>query len=463
MTHNDLPSGTPNIKTRSFSEHARMVLTLGLPLAASQLAQFALHMTDVVMMGWYGLDELAALVLATGFWFIIFIFIAGFAFSVMPLVAKASGEGDITLVRRATRMAMWLSILAAILVYPIFLFSAAAFEAMGQDAHIAKLAQPYLIIAGIEMVPALIALVFRSYFSALERTRAVLIAAILATVVNAGLNYVLIFGNFGAPELGIAGAAVASLIVSTLTMIGLAVYAQIVTPENELFRNIFKPDWEVFGRVLKMGVPIGLTSLAEVSLFNVASLMMGWISIEALAAHGIAMQLSAVAFMVQIGLSQAGTIRAGNAFGRKDEADLRAGARVVTLMSMGMAAITCMIYFSIPEILIGLFIAPDEPQRDAVLAIGATLLIFSALFQFADGGQVVALSLLRGVQDTAIPFWLASISYWAVGLPVAYIFAFVVGWGASGVWVGLLVGLSVACAMMTWRFWAYKSRITSDG
>ena len=446
---------------RSYGTHFRAVLTLGLPLAGSQLAQFAVHMTDVIMMGWYGLDELAALVLAAGYWFVTFILLGGFAFAVMPIVAKALGQHNTTLVRRATRMAMWISVIVAVLVYPIFLFSEDALIALGQEPHIAALAQPYLIITGFEMIPALIVQVFRSYFSALERTRVVLLAVLGAVVVNAGLNYMFIFGNLGMPEMGMAGAALASFIVSTLMMIGLIVYAQIATPENELFRNMFKPDWDVFGMVFKMGFPIGLTSLAEVSLFNVAAIMMGWIGTSTLAAHGIALQLSAIAFMMQLGLAQVATIRAGNALGRGDEADLRRGALVVTYMSFGMAAITCVIYLTFAEPLVGVFIAPDEPARAEVLRIGAMLLVFSALFQFSDGGQVIALSLLRGLQDTTVPMWQATFSYWAVGLPVAYLFGFVINWGAEGVWVGLLVGLSVAWVLMGIRFWRFKSRINT--
>lgn len=458
MTQIDTPQ--TSFPERSYGTHLRAVLTLGLPLAGSQLAQFAVHMTDVIMMGWYGLDELAALVLAAGYWFVTFILLGGFAFAVMPIVAKALGAQNTTLVRRATRMAMWISVIVAMLVYPIFLFSEAALIAMGQEPHIAALAQPYLMITGFEMIPALIVQVFRSYFSALERTRVVLLAVLAAVVVNAGLNYLFIFGNFGMPEMGMAGAALASLIVSTLMMVGLIVYAQISTPEYDLFRNMFKPDWDVFGMVFKMGIPIGLTSLAEVSLFNVAAIMMGWISTTTLAAHGIALQLSAIAFMMQLGLAQVATIRAGNALGRADEADLRRGAFVVTCMSFALAALTCVIYLTFAEPLIGLFIAPDEPARAEVLRIGAMLLVFSALFQFSDGGQVIALSLLRGLQDTAVPMWQATFSYWAVGLPVAYIFGFVVNWGASGVWVGLLVGLTAAWVLMGWRFWRNKSRIS---
>ena len=445
---------------RTYFEHAKKTLALGLPLAGSQIAQFAVHMTDVVMMGWYGLDELAALVLASGFWFILFILLAGFAFAVVPLVATAAGQGDTTTVRRATRMAIWLSVLAAVAIYPIFGFSDDILVLLGQEPHIAAQARPYLAVAGFEMVPALIVAVFRSYFSALERTRVVLFVVIGAVILNSGLNYIFIFGNFRAPELGVLGSAIASLIVSSAMLVALVIYAAKSTPENDLFRNPFKPDWAMFATVFRMGVPIGITSLSEVGLFNAAAIMMGWIGTETLAAHGIVLQLTAIAFMTQIGLSQAGTIRVGNALGRGDEADLRKGALVVVVLSLCMAALASAIFLLAPDFLIGLFIAPDEPARDEVLAIGGVLILFAAGMQFSDGGQVVALSLLRGLHDTAVPMWLAALSYWVLGMPAGYIFGFVFDWGAPGVWMGFLVGLSMAWLTMSYRFWAQKSRIS---
>lgn len=203
----------------TYREHARAVTALALPLAGSQLAAFAVHMTDVIMMGWYGLDELAALVLGSGYWFIIFILLAGFGFAVMPLVSKAAGEGDTTMVRRSTRMAIWLSVMAAVVVYPLFAFSGRVLVALGQQPEIAALARPYLAVTGIEMLPALIVSVFRSYFSALERTRIVLIGTVAAVGVNFVLNYAFIFGNFGAPEMGIVGAGLAS-VLTNLILVG---------------------------------------------------------------------------------------------------------------------------------------------------------------------------------------------------------------------------------------------------
>lgn len=437
--------------------HMRAILALGLPLAASQLAQFAVHMTDVIMMGWYGVDELASLVLGSGYWFIIFIVIAGFGFAVMPIVASAAGAGDTTVVRRSTRMAIWLSLLGAVVVFPLFLFAEPLLLALGQKPHLAEMVQPYLVITGIEMLPALLVSVLRSYFSALERTRVVLVATLSAVALNFALNYVLIFGNFGAPELGIRGAAIASLVVNIVVFVGLAIYAHRATPENELFRNVTRPDWEAFATIFKVGLPIGLTALAEVGLFNAAAIMMGWLGTVPLAAHGIALQISAIAFMVQIGLSQAATIRAGNAHGRKDGPGLRRGAAVVSVISLAMALVTFTLFLTVPEFLMGFYLRPDDPLRAEVLGFGVGLMVFAALFQFSDGGQVVTLALLRGVQDTTVPMWLASFSYWIVGLPVAYVLGFPAGLGGQGIWIGLLIGLSFAWLTMGWRFWRKKA------
>lgn len=446
------------ISPRPYGLHARQILALGLPLIGSQVAQFALHMTDVVMMGWYGLDELAALVLGSGYWFIIFILLAGPAFAVMPLVATALGEGESRTIRRATRMALWISAMAAVLFYPLFLMSERVLIAFGQEPHIAALAAPYLRITGVEMLPSLIVAVFRSYFSALERTRVVLLLVLSAVVLNAFLNWVFIFGNLGAPELGVTGAAVASLSVGVTMVCAMVLYARWATPEHEIFRNLHMPDWAMFRAVLRMGVPIGLTSLAEVGLFNAAALMMGWISTTALAAHGIALQIAGLTFMVQIGLSQAGTIRVGNALGRQDGPDLRRGALVVSLMSAGMACCTMAIFILFPEPLLGLFMSPNEPARGEVLALGVGLMFLGGLMQLSDGGQVVSLSLLRGLHDTAVPMWLASVSYWLIGLPASYLLGFTFGFGAYGVWIGFIVGLSAAWLSMAYRFWVRKAR-----
>ncbi|MEO0653754.1 MAG: MATE family efflux transporter, partial [Pseudomonadota bacterium] len=282
-----------------------------------------------------------------------------------------------------------------------------------------------------------------------------------AAVINALANYAFIFGNWGAPEMGIVGAAIASVTLQIAGLIALMVYAAWATPEYQLFRNFQRPDWEAMGRVFRLGWPIGLTNLAEVGLFAASSILVGWIGVQQLAAHGIALQITSVTFMVHVGLSQAVTVRAGRAFGRRDETGLRKGARVALVLSLSYACATIAVFLTTPRPLIGLFLSPDDPARLEILVIGAALLAMAAVFQLVDAVQVLTLGMLRGVQDTTVPMVMAVISYWGIGLPSSYVFGFVLGWGAVGVWAGLVVGLALAGVWFSLRFWGRSSRISA--
>jgi len=401
----------------TYRQHARAVLGLGLPLVGSHLAQFAITLTDAAMLGWYNVESLAAGVLGGEMFFVFFIMGSGFAWAVMPMVASAQGAGEDTQVRRVTRMGLWASILFGCLALPVLLFTEDILRALGQTDEVSRLAGDYNRINGWAIWPALLVMVLKSYLAALERTRVVLWITLLAAGVNALVNYVLIFGNFGAPEMGIRGAAVASVVVHLVSLLALVFYVIRATPEHALFQRLWRPDAEAFGRVFRLGWPIGITNLAEVGLFAASSVMMGWLGTLPLAAHGIALQAASVAFMMHLGLSNAATVRAGHAHGRGDLPGLRAGASVVIGMSTLAALATVILFLVLPEPIISAFMRPDEPDREAVLALGTGLLAAAALFQLVDAGQVIALGLLRGVQDTRVPMVIAAITYWGIGYP----------------------------------------------
>jgi MATE family multidrug resistance protein len=386
-------------------------------------------------------------------YFVTFIVGAGFAFAVTPMVAAAAEADDEAQVRRVTRMGLWLSIAYGLLFTLPFMWSEQILLAIGQNAVVAAMAHDYLVIAAWQMVPALMAMTLKSYLAALEYTAIILWATLGTALMNVVVNYALIFGNFGAPEMGIQGAAIASLFVTFATVVILVLYGLRKLPQYKLLQNVWKPDGEILRRVFQLGWPIGLTSLAEGGLFTASAIMMGWIGPIELAAHGIAIQLASLTFMVHLGFSQAATIRAGRALGRGDEINLRRGAKMAIGMSTVFAIATMAVFLLIPEPLIAVFIDPNEPEKAALLRIGISLLAMAGLFQVVDAVQVLALGLLRGVQDTAVPMVIATISYWVVGLPVSYLLAFTLGMGGVGIWLGLVVGLSVAAVLMMWRFW----------
>ena len=435
------------------TQHMRAIAVLGLPLILSHVAQFSISLTDALMLGWYDVTALAAQVLAGMVFFVLFLFGSGFAWAVMPMVAEAESAGQSQQVRRVTRMAMWLSILFGAVSMPLMIWSEALLLALGQTEEVAGEASRYLNVAGWGIFPALLVMVLKSYLAALERTQVVLWVTIGAVLVNVIVNYALIFGNWGAPEMGIVGAAWASVSVQIMSLLLLAIYAAVVTREHALFIRFWRPDWEAFGQVFRLGWPIGITTLAEVGLFAAASVMMGWLGTLPLAAHGIALQVASLVFMIHLGLGNVATVRAGRALGVQDWAGLRLGAQVVVALSLLLAGLTVVFFLLMPEFLMGLFLSPDEPDRAGVIAIGVVLLAAAALFQLADAAQVMALSVLRGVQDTKVPMIIAALSYWALGMPVAYVLGFVLGWGGVGIWLGLAVGLAGAGVFMMLRFW----------
>lgn len=440
----------------SHMQHARALLVLGLPLIGSHLAQMALHVADTVMMGWYGVTELAATVLGASSFFVIFILGSGFAQAVMPMVAAALAEGDETQVRRDARMGLWLSILFGMASYPLFWWSEAVLLALGQKPEVAALAQDYLRVAGLGMMPALMVMALKSYLAALGRTQVVLWVTLGSVGLNVAMNWMFIFGNWGAPELGVVGAALATLAVQGASVLCLGLYAGWL-PELRRFRlwqRFWRADWVAFGRVFRLGWPIGVTGLMESGLFQASALMMGWIGTVELAAHGIAMEVAALAFMVHLGLSNAVTIRTAHADGSGDLPGMHAGGIAGIALSMGFGVAMVGLFLAFPAPIIALFLDMAKPESAQIVAFGTVLLALAALFQLADAMQVIALGLLRGVQDTRVPMWLAAVSYWGVGIPCSYVLAFVLGWGAVGVWLGLVVGLVIAAASLMWRFWS---------
>lgn len=441
--------------TQGYRSHARATLALGLPLIGSHLAQMALHVTDTVLLGRYGVNELAAVVIAGSSFFVVFIFGSGFAQAVMPLVAVAVGSGDEWQVRRDARMGLWLSLGFGLLTYPLFWFSGSWLLALGQKPEVAQLGQDFLRIGGWGMIPALLVMALKGYLAALKRTQVVLWTTLAAVVVNLAVAYPLIFGAWGAPEMGVRGAAVASLVVQAGTFVVLALYAHWLPDlrQYHLFQHFWRADWQALGQVFRLGWPIGVTGLAESGLFSASALMMGWIGTVELAAHGLAMQVVALTFMVHLGLANATTVRTGHAEGAGDARGLRDGAKVAVGLSAGFGLLMVAAFLILPGPILSLFVDATKPEASRIVAYGSTLLALAALFQLADAMQVMALGLLRGIRDTRVPMWAAAMSYWVIGIPSSYVLAFKAGLGGVGLWLGLVIGLVIAAVTMMWRFW----------
>ena len=449
----DVPGLAPT-GGQSWAAHARATVTLALPLIGVQLAQIAMNVTDTVMVGWLGARDLAAAVLATQTLFLVFLFGTGFAQAALPLAASAEGRGDDRAVRRSVRMTLWVLVLyAAIMMLPLAHLESILL-ALDQKPDVAALAAEYMRIGQWSLFPSLLVMGLRSYLTVVNRAYLLLAVILVGVLANIGLNDAFIFGHFGAPALGIAGSAVATLLTYTLMaglIIGYTLWSSALK-RYELYARFWRPDWPAFAEVLKLGWPIGLTIIAEVGLFTASSIMMGWIGTIALAAHGIALQLGSISFMIPLGIASAATVRVGIAHGRGDPVDIGRAGLVAIVLGGTIAVIAAMIFWIFPDALIGLYLDEDNPNAAALLAAAVPLVFVAAVFQLVDSLQAVASGVLRGMSDTRVPMIIAVVSYWVVGLPVGYVLAFPLDLGAQGIWWGLASGLAAAAVMMNVRY-----------
>ena len=306
------------------------------------------------------------------------------------------------------------------------------------------------------MFPALVFVALRSFLSAIGKAAILLWATLAAVLVNAALNWVLIFGNLGFSAYGVPGAAIASVGTNIFIAILIGLYAarSPASKPYEIFVRLWRADWPILRTILALGAPISLTIIAEVGLFQMATIMAGWYGTVTLAAHSIVLQIASFSFMIPLGIASALTVRVGNETGARRKADARRVVLTGMALSVGIACLAVLAFLTMPKLLLGIFMTRSDPDYAAVLALGQSLLLLAAAFQLFDGLQATASGSLRGIRDTRVPMMIAVTAYWGVGLPVAYGASTWAEWGAHGIWAGLVAGLGLAAILLNWRLLA---------
>ncbi|WP_088348683.1 MULTISPECIES: MATE family efflux transporter [Rhodomicrobium] len=438
----------------SWGAELRATLTLALPLIIAQLAQMALFTTDIVMMGWLGPKFLAAGMLTVSFMHPFLLFGIGVLSAVAPMIAQAKGAGDAASLRRSVRQGFWVALAVSLAMLPVIWNARPIFGLLGQSPELSSLAESYARAAVWLFPPALGFIVLRALLATHDDTSAFLVITLVGVVANAALNYALMLGHWGFPRLELMGSGISTALANLLMFLLLLAYS-LTRPAYRaytLFVRFWRPDWSRFWTILRLGTPIGLMMMAEVGLFAVAALFMGWLGTDELAAHAVALQLAAIAFMVPMGLSHAATVRVGLAHGRRSAEGVRKAGWVSLMMGTGFMALTGTLFWFAPEPLLGLFLDPADPQNQVPLALAVSYLGVAAIFQLADGAQVVSGAVLRGLSDTAMPMVIAIAGYWGIGLPVAYLLAFSFELRGVGVWLGLASGLVSVALILSVRF-----------
>ncbi len=429
----------------------RTLLVLAAPLVLGQLFQSGVGFTDTVTVGSLGSLELASVALGTAVYFFLFIFCSGVLYSVAPSVSQSHGAGDTPGVLLAARQGIWLALFMAVPVTVLLQFTEPFLLRMGQDPAVAALAAGYLSTVAWGFTPMILTIALRGYLEGTGDTRPLMVILFLGLVVKIALNSVLLEGWGPFPALGVRGAALSSAFVYVVEFAAAALYVTMKQQRLRILQELGRPHPGMLRELVRVGIPIGFTLGFESGLFTVAAFVIGTFGGDQLAAHQVAMATSSMAFNIPLAIGMATGVRVGHNIGRLDRDAARLSAGTGVIVGLLIMMVTATVLWLFPEPIIGLYLDRSDPANAAVISMAVKFLGFAAMFQIADGVQVVASGALRGYKDTAVPMFVSLLSYWIIGMGGGLLLAFPYSMGAAGIWLGLVVGLFVAALLLSWR------------
>jgi multidrug resistance protein, MATE family len=457
---------TDHLLTPGWGQELRATARLATPLALANLLQMLTYAIDVIFIARLGEQELAASALAVSLFGLVLWALTGLTGAVAPLIAEAIGARNRSPrpVRRSVRMGLWLAVLSGMGGMAICLLLDPIMRASGQQENLIGLANQYNVVIVFSMIPMLLAAVLRSFVSALGRPIFATAITALGIGVNALANYAFIFGELGAPALGLTGAAVATIITALFTLLVyiIAIRLDPALHRYRVFARALTPDWERLRLMLRIGTPIAFTITAEAGIFGAAAFIMGRFGAAELAGHTVALQLAALAFQVPFGIGQAAAIRVGYYYGARDPEGIARAGWVALAISTGFMSLTASAMVLFPEALLSIYVDPADAANAALVGFALQYLLLAAIFQLADGVQAVAAGALRGLQDTRVPMWIAIFSYWVPGIGLAVGLGFFTPLEGIGVWIGLATGLFFAAILLI-RRWHARERLNLTG
>ena len=443
----------------SYRQDFRKNLKLALPIMAGQLGQILVNFIDNIMVGRLGPESLAAVSLAISIYISFMVIGMGISFALPPLVAEAHGKRAPNTISILLKHSLVINLTYAFICILIIELGLPILDHLGQDAEVVKLAKPYLRISAWTMIPLMLFQAFRSFADGMSETMPAMMASLIGNVFNVFFNYMFIYGKFGAPALGVSGAALGTLLAR---IIMIAIILMVLFKWKDLWSHIQFTKYQniqksLVTKLLSLGIPTSMQMFFEVSAFAGAALIMGTLGAIPQAAHQIAINLASMTFLTCTGLGMAATIRAGNRLGQNDMQGVQRAGYSALLQVTAFMLIAAIVFVSLRNILPLIYIHDAE-----VIKIASTLLIVAAVFQVSDGVQVVSLGALRGVQDVKIPMVITFVAYWVFGLPMSYISARYWDMGPVGVWIGLVFGLSISAFLLTNRFRQITNRLISQ-
>ncbi|HVZ01333.1 MAG TPA: MATE family efflux transporter [Dongiaceae bacterium] len=461
---NSIPGSGSGNRAKWAAETAATV-KLAAPIALAFLAEIGIVVADAVMAGKLGTAALAAEGLGAHLLFTPQLLAMGVLSSIAALGAHADGAEDPAMVTRVSRQGLWLATLLSLPVMAVIAVTPGILALSGRDPEILEMTRG-MMFAGLTGVPALLwYTALRNFATVLHRTRIVVIISLLSLGVAIGSNWVFLYGNLGAPKLGVTGVGISWSLASWVQLAVMYVYVkrQPLLARYRVLGDLLHADWKVLKDLFHVGWPISMSYAFETALFLASSLMMAWISPDALAAHTVVISISSVSYMIPYGLSQAATVRVGFCTGAEDAE----GARRAGFVAIGLGIVwmlgTGLTMNTWPEFLIGLYFDPSAAGNQGSLAIALMIIPIGALFQVVDGMQCTAIGALRGLKDTRVPMIMCFIGYCVIGALTSLLLAFALGFGPHGVWFGLFIGLFASAVFLTVRFQNLSRRFVAEG
>lgn len=439
----------------NYKSHYISILKLGIPVILAQLGQITVGLIDNMMIGMVGTQELAAASFANTIFSLVIIFGMGFSFVLTPLVSQARGNFNIVGVGAWFYNGMVSMFGMGLLLCGFLVIAICFMDKMGQPQEIVVAAQQYLGILTVSVPFMMIFFGFKQFSEGVANTKVAMYIMLMANIVNIIGNYLFIYGKFGCPSIGLNGAGVGSL----LARIFMAVVFYLVMIKGRSFQRYrasisrAKLRWKNIRRIWGMGLPIGAQLVMEASAFMLSTIMMGWISVEGLAAHQIALSISTLSFMLYQGIAASTTICISSLYGQKNWVEIKDTGWAAIHLVLAMVVVLSTLFLTLRNVLPSLF--SKEP---AVIGLTAQFIVVMVIYQFFDALQIVFGSILRGLSDVNIPSLMTFVAYFLVSLPTSYLCAFCLGMGEVGIWWGLPVGLATAAMLFMLRFKSLVNR-----
>jgi multidrug resistance protein, MATE family len=446
------------MQLKNYTKEFKYNWQLAAPVMLGMLGHTFVGLVDNIMVGQLGTAQLAAVSLGNSFVFIAMSLGIGFSTAITPLVAEADAEEDFVKGKSAFKHGLFLCTVLGVLLFLMVFVAKPLMYLMKQPIEVVELALPYLDLVAVSLIPLIVFQGFKQFSDGLSLTKYPMYATLVSNIVNVVLNYVLIFGKFGFPELGIVGAAYGTLISRVVMVWHMWFLLKRREKSKAFVTNIkfFVLDTLMLKRILNLGTPSAMQMFFEVAIFTAAIWLSGLLGKNPQAANQIALNLASMTFMVAIGLSVTAMIRVGNQKGLNKYFELRRIAFSIFLLGIILAVGFAILFFifhnQLPLLYLDLSDAKNFVDNTEVITIASQLLLVAAVFQISDSIQVVMLGALRGLQDVKIPMMLVFVSYWIVGFPICWFLGKESAYGSKGIWVGLLAGLTTAAILLYIRF-----------